>query len=129
MLAKCRTFHRRLLGSDPVEGDLSPRFALDGGNSGNIVVDYLVFLYRNYAPAKWLTWAESEWNREFASAIRDRRAPLFSTIADAFIPRAGRGETFPGVKDCVTVSEKVRGGCSDCDVTQGGTSWLGFAYS
>lgn len=50
-----------------VEGDLSPRFALEGGNSGNIIVDYLEFLYRNYVADKWLEWAEREWNREFAS--------------------------------------------------------------
>jgi hypothetical protein len=67
-----------------VEGELSPRFALDGGNSSNIVVDYLEFLYRNYAPVRWLEWAEREWNREFARAIKDGRAPLLGTIADAF---------------------------------------------
>ena len=67
-----------------VEGELSPRFALDGGDSGNIIVDYLDFLYRNYAPMKWLKWAEREWNRELASAIEKRRVVPFSTIADAF---------------------------------------------
>ena len=67
-----------------VDGELSPRFALDGGNSGNIVVDYLEFLYRNYAPEMWRRWAEREWNREFDRAIQDARAPRFSTIVDAF---------------------------------------------
>jgi hypothetical protein len=75
-----------------VEGDLSPRFTLDGGISGNILVDYLEFLYRNYAPATWLKWAEREWNREFAGEIQDEfaegiqgdKAPVFSTIVDAF---------------------------------------------
>ena len=37
-----------------LEGEHSPRFTLDGGNSGNIILDYLEFLYRNYYPGKWL---------------------------------------------------------------------------
>jgi hypothetical protein len=43
-----------------LDGEWSPRFALDGGVSGNIVVDYLEFLYRNYVPAQWIKWAERE---------------------------------------------------------------------
>ena len=67
-----------------VEGDLSPRFALDGGISGNVVVDYLEFIYRNYVPAKWLMWAEREWDREFIATARPGEANHFSTIVDAF---------------------------------------------
>lgn len=67
-----------------VEGDLSPRFALDGGLSGNIVVDYLEFLYRNFAPAKWLKWAEREWEKEFLATAREGDVNHFSTVVDAF---------------------------------------------
>ncbi len=67
-----------------VEGDLSPRFALDGGNAGNILVDYLEFLYRNFVPAKWIRWAEREWGREFAATARVDDVNHFSTIIDAF---------------------------------------------
>lgn len=67
-----------------VEGDLSPRFALEGGVAGNIVVDYLEFLYRNFVPAKWLRWAEREWEREFIKTANESDANLFPTIVDAF---------------------------------------------
>jgi len=39
----------------------SPRFALDGGTSGNVVMDFLEFIYRNHAPEKWLQWARRQW--------------------------------------------------------------------
>jgi hypothetical protein len=67
-----------------VEGDLSPRFALEGGISGNIVVDYLEFLYRHFAPAKWLKWAEREWEREFVATAMADEVNYFPTIVDAF---------------------------------------------
>jgi hypothetical protein len=66
------------------EGDLSPRFALDGGTSGNVVVDYLEFLYRNYAPAKWLKWAEHVWEREFRATANPGDLNHFPTIIEAF---------------------------------------------
>jgi hypothetical protein len=67
-----------------MEGDLSPRFALDGGDCGNIIVDYLEFLYRNYAPGKWLQWVQRLWARQFAaSATPDATDPL-PIIVDAF---------------------------------------------
>ena len=60
-----------------VEGDQSPRFALDGGNSGNVILDYLEFLYRNYHPEKWLEWAGKVWKEEFEkSANRETIDPL-----------------------------------------------------
>ena len=39
--------------------DRYPRFALDGGTSGNVVLDYLEFIYRNYMPEQWLAWGEA----------------------------------------------------------------------
>jgi len=66
------------------EGDLSPRFALEGGIAGNIVVDYLEFLYRNFVPAKWIRWAEREWEREFMATAKAGDVNHFPTIVDAF---------------------------------------------
>lgn len=42
-------------------GEHDPLFSLDGGTNGNIVVDFLEFVYRNYVPNKWLKWARSQW--------------------------------------------------------------------
>jgi hypothetical protein len=67
-----------------VEGDLSPRFALEGGNAGNIVVDYLEFLYRNYVPFKWLKWVEREWRQEFAATPKSGDVDRFPMIVEAF---------------------------------------------
>jgi hypothetical protein len=67
-----------------IEGDLSPRFALEGGISGNIVVDYLEFLYRNYVPGRWITWAEREWQKEFVQTSKPDEPNPFATILEAF---------------------------------------------
>ncbi len=65
-----------------VDGDLSPRFALDGGACGNIVVDYLEFLYRNYVPLKWLRWVRREWSKQFAEIpAQDAVDPLPAIVA------------------------------------------------
>ena len=66
------------------EGDLSPRFALEGGIAGNILVDYLDFVYRNFVPVKWITWAEREWGREFVATANVGDVNFFPTIVDAF---------------------------------------------
>jgi hypothetical protein len=66
-----------------VEGALSPRFALDGGTSGNIVVDYLEFIYRHYVPLKWRRWAEKVWGQEYAPASENDADP-FQVIMEAF---------------------------------------------
>ncbi len=64
-----------------VGDDDSPRFALDGGTSGNVVMDFLEFIYRNHAPRKWLQWARREW----LSAGEDKqRADQFNQIVQAF---------------------------------------------
>lgn len=44
-----------------VGGDGYPRFALDGGNNGNILLDYIEFIYRTYVPNEWLSWARRRW--------------------------------------------------------------------
>jgi hypothetical protein len=48
-----------------VAGNLSPRLSLSGGISGNIVMDFFEFLYRQYAPGKWNDWVRREWNNHF----------------------------------------------------------------
>ena len=67
-----------------IEGDLSPRFALEGGTSGNILVDYLEFLYRNFVPGKWVTWAEREWQKEFIQTSKPNDINPFPIILNAF---------------------------------------------
>jgi hypothetical protein len=62
----------------------SPRFALDGGSSGNVVVDFLEFVYRNEVPAKWLRWARREWLSERDDELR---ASQFDRIVRAFHER------------------------------------------
>lgn len=67
-----------------IEGDLSPRFALDGGLAGNVLVDYFEFLYRNFVPAKWIKWAEREWGLEFEATAKHDEVNFFPAIVDAF---------------------------------------------
>jgi hypothetical protein len=43
----------------------TPRFALEGGNNGNVVVDFLEFIYRNFAYREWREWARRQWTREY----------------------------------------------------------------
>jgi hypothetical protein len=86
-----------------VEGDLSPRFALEGGTSGNIVVDYLEFLYRNYVPVKWLRWAEREWNRKFDATAGPGEVNHFSAIVDAFAT-----SQFPILRDHTALLSRIK---------------------
>ena len=86
-----------------VEGDLSPRFALDGGNCGNIIVDYLEFLYRNYASAKWLKWVEREWGNEFNSTYQEGEIDPLPTIVRAF-----RSSEFQILRDYVLHLAKIK---------------------
>ena len=86
-----------------LEGDLSPRFALDGGNEGNIVVDYLEFLYRNYVPRKWLQWVQSEWAEEFArSAVEGAIDPLPAIV------RAFASSQFHVLRGYATQMERIK---------------------
>lgn len=41
-----------------------PRFPLAGSSTGNIVMDFLDYVYRNYFKEEWLAWARSIWNGE-----------------------------------------------------------------
>ena len=63
-----------------VEGELSPRFPLDGGVSENIVVDFFEFIYRHFVPATWIKWSERVWNETFGKSRRE----LFPRIVKAF---------------------------------------------
>jgi len=65
-------------------GDLSPRFSFDVGDSGNVVMDYFDFLYRQFIPAKWKSWAESVWNKDYHESARDPQENPFRTIVAAF---------------------------------------------
>lgn len=68
-----------------VLGEFSPRFSLDGGNSGNVVMDYFEFLYRNFASTKWNEWAERVWNKHyFELPNADRAQNPFPRILAAF---------------------------------------------
>ncbi|MGD0898516.1 MAG: hypothetical protein ABR915_11815 [Thermoguttaceae bacterium] len=62
----------------------SARFALDGGNSGNIVADFIEFIYRHHVPLKWRRWAEREWNRHFAALAGDEDDNPLPRILEAF---------------------------------------------
>jgi len=65
-----------------IEGELSPRFALDGGFAENVVVDFFEFIYRHYVPDTWLRWSEKVWNDAFGPSSRNK--DLFRTIREAF---------------------------------------------
>ena len=55
-----------------VDGELSPRFVLDGGTTENVLVDFIEFLYRHYFPDLWWEWASSIWNRDYAERHSDQ---------------------------------------------------------
>lgn len=61
-----------------VEGSSQLRFALDGGIAGNVVLDYLEFIYRTFVPIKWERWARKVW-----LSHRDDEA-TFNQIVTAF---------------------------------------------
>ena len=67
-----------------VGGGCSARFALEGGNAANIVVDFLEFVYRHYAPGQWRKWVEHEWNRHFAAVATDEDENPFPPVMEAF---------------------------------------------
>ena len=56
-----------------------PRFALEGDNSGNLVVDFLEFIYRNFAYDKWQEWARHQWTRKYPG-----RAGAFDQVVEDF---------------------------------------------
>jgi len=64
--------------------DVWPRFALDGGNAGNVVVDYLEFIYRHCVPTSWRNWAERVWKRKFVHSDDDELDNPFTLLMTAF---------------------------------------------
>jgi hypothetical protein len=62
--------------------DLHPRFALDG-RSGNVLVDYLEFLYRNFQSGKWVDWARHHWRTE-RGFPQDNEIDPFELVLNAF---------------------------------------------
>jgi hypothetical protein len=60
------------------------RFALDGGNSENVVVDFLEFIYRHHVPRSWRRWAERTWNEHFAKTAREESENPFPRVMEAF---------------------------------------------
>lgn len=61
----------------------SLRFALDGGDNGNVIVDFLEWLYRTYAHRQWLHWVEREWAKEFESSAGEGDVNPLPDILDA----------------------------------------------
>jgi hypothetical protein len=61
----------------------SPRFSLDGGTGGNIVADFLEFIYRNHVPGKWFVWARRQWLLRRGEQ-GEEAAAQFDQIARAF---------------------------------------------
>jgi hypothetical protein len=64
-----------------MEEEGSPRFSLDGGTNGNVVMDFLEFVYRNYQPKKWIEWARGTWLRKRGD---EARSVQFDRIVKAF---------------------------------------------
>jgi len=61
----------------------APRFALDSMSSGNVVMDFLDFVYRNYFHRPyWLNWARRVW-RDSAAELKIADDPL-PAIESAF---------------------------------------------
>lgn len=67
-----------------VSDESHPRFALDGGTSGNVIVDYIEFLYRNYVSNKWVNWARRQWLATGHPASADPEDDPFERIVKAF---------------------------------------------
>lgn len=62
--------------------DGAPRFPCDYTSSGNIVIDFFDFIYRNYYHDKWLDWAQTVWAPH---AVRlGLAADPFPAVAAAF---------------------------------------------
>ena len=57
----------------------APRFALAGGANGNVLMDFLEFVYLNFAYKKWQNWARQKWITKYP-----QRANEFHQIAQNF---------------------------------------------
>ena len=65
-----------------VGGGGSTRFSLDGGSSGNVIMNFLEFIYRNHAPDKLLRWARDQWLSKHGGG--DQGGAKFDRIVNAF---------------------------------------------
>jgi hypothetical protein len=64
--------------------DGEPRFPCDQSSSGNIVIDFFDFIYRNYYHSKWLDWAELVWDDQAANlGISPNPFPAIQQAFDA----------------------------------------------
>jgi len=71
------------------DGPSSPRFVLDGGDSGNVIVDYLEFIYRTYKTDDWIKWVRRVWGEELSqNPLGDGKADPLKNILEAF--KAGK---------------------------------------
>jgi hypothetical protein len=75
------------------------RFPADMAETGNVVMDFLDFIYRNFFHDRWMDWARATWAHE-----ADRRVMqnLFEPISEAF--RASK----PGVLSQPAYAESLR---------------------
>lgn len=64
------------------KGNGEPRFHIDSLSTGNVLIDFLDFVYRNYGHDQWVDWARNNWDMEL------RRMGLsddpFEAIIEAF---------------------------------------------
>ena len=67
-----------------VSGHSSLRFSLDG-ESGNILIDFIEFIYRHFKPGVWQSWAEEVWNENYLGVkkLPDLDNPFYR-LMDAF---------------------------------------------
>lgn len=86
-----------------VDGNLSPRFALDGGDAGNGIVDFLEFVYRTYAPRKWIPWVKRVWAQEFGNGSPAGTIDPLPNILEAFA--AGQ---FDFLRGCATDLTRIK---------------------
>ncbi|MCL4205670.1 MAG: hypothetical protein KJ000_24575 [Pirellulaceae bacterium] len=86
-----------------VEDDQSPRFALDGGDSGNVILDYLEFLYRNYHSEKWLEWVKRVWAEEFKKSDGKGTTDPLPRIIDAI-----KSSQFHVLRDMATDVARIK---------------------
>ncbi|MCX7047792.1 MAG: DUF2290 domain-containing protein [Candidatus Sumerlaeota bacterium] len=61
--------------------DESLRFSLGSGIRGNVVMDFLDFIYRSFAPEEWESWARRQW---MALRESDEDEDRFDQIMIAF---------------------------------------------
>jgi hypothetical protein len=49
----------------------TPRFALQGDGDGNVLMDFLEFVYRNFAYDKWRLWAGRKWSKTYPTRVAE----------------------------------------------------------